>query len=135
VLVVAAGSALVLKVHGARHVSEVFKPIVRPVSISVIHLLLRPLTCHIEPRKTVGEVRATINVESHITDVVSRTDGGAGRVPVVSDSPRKQARLRVVVKKFAQTLRGKILNSHEAVLSLIGQRPARVASTARASLF
>jgi hypothetical protein len=38
-------------------------------------------------------------------------------------SPRKNPGFRVVVKKFAQAFCGKIGLSHDAVLSLCGQRP------------
>jgi len=47
----------------------------------------------------------------------------------------KQSGLRVVRKKFAQSRSGNIGSSHDALLKLIGQRPACVASAVRASLF
>jgi hypothetical protein len=40
--------------------------------------------------------------------------------------PRKHSRFRVVVKQFAQALRGKIGLSHDAPQMLIGQRPGSV---------
>jgi hypothetical protein len=54
---------------------------------------------------------------------------------IALDTPSEHARYRVVVKKFAQTLRGKIGLSHEALQLLIGQRPAAIRSRLRASLF
>ncbi len=53
----------------------------------------------------------------------------------VAYAPGENASFWVIVQKFAQALRGKIGLSHDAVLSLIGQRPAGAINAARASLF
>jgi len=50
-------------------------------------------------------------------------------------APREYASFRIVVKKFAQTLRCKIGFSHDALQMLIGQRPGAIRSRYSASLF
>jgi hypothetical protein len=130
-LVVSQCGALVLRVDGSAHVSQVGDGIVRRISVHVIDVCIGPNAVRIEPRQAVKPVEKSVDlclealsVASGATNSVAYAD-----VPVWLHEPREHAALRVVLHKLAQTLRGKIGLSHEAVLSLIGQRPARVDST------
>lgn len=120
----------VVRIGAFINVAKVGDPIVRSDPVDVVDHKARPFPVHVEPRKSVPSVQPTINLNADIPVCI-----GAGHCasPSATSSvrpPSKEAGRLVVVKKFAQTLRGKIGLSHEAVLSLIGQRPAGVSSTA-----
>lgn len=130
--------AHVLRIELSRHVAQVGNSVVRPAPVDVVDFTVRPFAGHIEPREAVRIVPAPI----HTNDDVSRhsidtSDCGAGSpAPTMGRCrAREHASLWIVVKQFAQTLRGKIGRSHEAALSLIGQGPAAIRSRLRASLF
>lgn len=120
----------VLGVFCRSNVSEIGKLVVISHAISVVYKADWPRSVHIQPSKSVCSV--------------GEWGDSDGPVPLIGNSPSyapfsfvvwpinkpcKNASLRVVVKQFAQTLCGKIGLIHDTVLSLIGQRPARVIST------
>lgn len=98
----------------------------------------RPGASHIEPREAMPAKSLSVNLDLNVR-ILSCFDGscnGANSHSVGGGhNPSKQPRLGIVVKDFAQSLRGKIGLSHDALQLLIGQRPAGVDSTARASSF
>lgn len=126
----------ILLINAPGYIPQIIKRVIAGVSINVVNLMLRPSTGNVQPRKPVGQKPASCNGNyGPSVDVTSA--GNASRVggPASTLAPCEYAGLGVVMKKFAQKLRGKIGLSHDAVLSLIGQRPVSVASTAPASLF
>lgn len=120
----------VVRICAFINVAKVRNPIVRSDAVDVVNHKARPLAVHVQPSKSVRSLQSAINLNTNVS-----VCSGAGHCasPSATSSvrpPSKDAGRLVVVKKFAQTLRGKIGLSHEAVLSLIGQRPAGVSSTA-----
>ena len=122
----------------ANMISSIFKPtditkvgdsVVIFHSINVINLMFWPCFKNIEPGKPVRFVTPFINADIDIPISIKSAGNhschgvGAGR-----NSAGKNASILIVVKKFAQTLCGKIGLSHDAVLSLIGQRPGSVSA-------
>ena len=111
--------------------TKICKPVVTPNPVDVVNFPLGPLSVGMKPSKPVhtvagvadfhSEVSASVIASSNVTDVnrISR-----------AHTPRKNPGFRVVVEKFAQMFCGKIGLSHDAVLSLIGQRPRGVSALA-----
>jgi len=122
-------AALVLLVYCLRNIAQVSYRIVSGVTVLMVDLSIRPNATHVQPRKAVRPVVMTSNADLDVTAAVAAS--GARLVASLASwiAPAKYAGIWIVVKKLAQTLRGKIGLSHDAVLSLIGQRPARVDST------
>lgn len=112
------------------NVAQVGNPVVRSNPVDVVNHKARPLTVHVQPSKSVCSVQSAIDLNTYVP-VCSGTRHCAS--PSTTSSvlpPSKDAGCFVVVKKLAQTLRGKIGLSHDALQLLIGQRPAGVSSTA-----
>lgn len=121
---------LILLIFAVACLSQVYKAIVCPVAIHVVNLLRRPFSRHVKPREAVCLVRGSGAADAPISIAMVQIPGFLSVAATgATFGPCEYTRLRVVVKKFAQTLRGKIGLSHDAVLSLIGQRPACVDST------
>lgn len=111
--------------------TQIGPSVVRSIPINVVNFVRRPFVSHVQPRKAMGFVGIAPNLDCSVplNGFKSARHGvGVNRIGH-SDAPRKNARFWIVMKKFAQTLRGKIGLSHDAVLSLIGQRPVSVSST------
>jgi hypothetical protein len=127
----------VLLVDRLRDISQICEPIVERVAVQMIDDANRERSGHVQPSSAVGVVVVSINADDKPARLrIPACDSSRNAAPSAGSDPMSEhARLRVVAKKGAQTRGGKIGLSHEAVLSLIGQRPACVASTARASLF
>ena len=122
----------ILQVNGSRNVSQVAKGVVRPIPIFVVDVVLRPIASHVKPCQPMASIGLGLESYLEIPQRIKASSDCADRCGPVSASlndPRKNAGFWVVVKKLAQHLRGKIGLSHDAVLSLIGQKPACVDST------
>ena len=108
---------------------KVAQPVVVADAVDVVNLSIRINPVDVQPSKSVqgvvfvGYLRSQIAGSVCGTNYISNFDG-ANR----ADTPSKNTRLGIVMKKFAQSFCGKIGLSHEAVLSLIGQRPDSVRS-------
>lgn len=130
----------VLAVLLLRGLSQIAHSVVKGLAVNVVDLKWRPSPIRIKPCKAVAEIVMAIDPDREIACNIfttSRTIGVCPSMPSASaiGEPKEMARLRFVSKKFAQTLRGKIGSSHEALLLLIGQRPAAIRSRSRASSF
>jgi hypothetical protein len=119
--------ALVLRILGSRDIAKIDQAVVGSNSIDVVDLAHRPRGVMIKPSQPVLQVRGAIYANPSVSTRRRSTGSNSSR-QVFSwlPSPSKAPILWVVVEKFAQTLRGKIGLSHDAVLSLIGQRPRSV---------
>jgi hypothetical protein len=122
-------SLAVLSVHRGRHVAQIFNSIVRRVSVYVVEVLSRPLSIHMQPRKSMSKEGSVIEADDDVS-IFSEVARSVARfaVPLAGNPPGEHSRVQVVIEKFAQTLRGNIGLSHETLQSLIGQRPARVSA-------
>lgn len=128
--VVGLGCAPVLGIFPISCYSKVIDSIVRSISVNVIDMATRPFSVEMQPSKPMRKVSLPIDASHDIT-CWSDTRDDATNAPALANSnfPNKKPGIRVVVKNFAQALRSKIGGSHEALLLLIGQRPACVGST------
>lgn len=113
------------------HVAEIGNPVVALDSVDVVDHLNRKSSMNIQPSKA-------MSLKSIVGDFYYAIPSGiyvsSGNDACISASraarnPSKNSGFWIVMKKFAQAFCGKIGVSHDAVLSLIGQRPARVDST------
>lgn len=121
----------VLDIASSTDNAKVYKPVVTPNPVDVVNFTIGPDAVSIKPCKSVhavtrvadfhSEVAVPVIVPCNVTNV-NRVDRAY--------TPRKNPGFRVVVEKFAQTFCGKIGISHDAVLSLIGQRPRGVSALA-----
>ena len=135
-LIAFGGAKKIAPILNPRHVSQVGDPVVVLDSVDVIDLMLGPFPVHHKPSKPMGLVSPSVNVDIDVSRSISTTGNSARScIGAGHNQPSEKAGGWIVRKKFAQARKGKIASSHEAVPSLIGQRPAGVGSTERASLF
>jgi hypothetical protein len=129
-LVVGVWATLVLHVLRLVSIAEVVPTIVRSVAVNVVNLSFGPRVSHVQPRKAMSEIDCSVNLNRYVATASSRARGVSNfDYHGCAYTPRKKACKRIVIEQFAQALRAKIGFSHEAVLSLIGQRPASVDRT------
>lgn len=133
--VVAPGDALVLGVGWRRRASEICNSVVGFIAVDVVCHLARPLSVHVKPSKPMGGVSLAVNANDNIASLCCLAGNFSNAESLPLGDADKNSSIRIVVKQLAQSLRGKIGLSHEAVLSLIGQRPAPTINRLRASLF
>lgn len=132
----ASATALILQILRAGCLPEVRQSVVFAVAVDVVYVIGRPVAMDVEPREPMSPVYAPVYADLDIAiDVGCTSDTLQMYVLVPAYPPSKHAGFWVVVKKFAQAVCAKIGLSHEAVLSLIGQRPVTIRSRVRASLF
>lgn len=130
----------VLHVRGMRHDAKIWPSVVGPVTVDVVNLPAGPSASHVKNGKPVSPITAASNayfdVSARCAFGAGFAAGGAYAAPALDGlAPKELSSFWVVVQKLAQTLRGKIVASHEALQLRIGQRPTSVASAASASLF
>lgn len=107
--------------------------------VQMVYCLTRPLAKAIQPRKTMGPVLVTVNIDVRIPAMVHIPGDISG--PGAEDvskftghaiyAPRKHTSVWVIAQKLAQSLYGKIVSSHDAPQLPIGQRPADVDASRR----
>lgn len=124
-------SRLILHVLRARGFPQIIESIVRTLSVFVVNIAFRPRSSHIEPSKPVSTIKCSkysyVGIPRCFTEASSnRSDW---RSVARTNSPRKNSSFLIVVKQLAQAFYGKIGLSHDALLKLIGEKPARVEST------
>lgn len=129
-----ASHVLLVDDHGYN--SEVGEPVVRLVAVDVVDDPIWRATNDVQPRHSMRSMPVPIYREADVSAAIIASGHGADLDAVAQrGTSSKNARLWIVVQQFAQSLRGKIGLSHDAVLSLIGQRLAGAINAARASLF
>jgi len=117
--------------------TKILESVIRAIAVDVVKYVCRPFTGHIEPRKSVGGVFVFPNAYKNVAfaDGARNIAYAKTSVSANSDAPDKRANSRVVMEQVSQLLCGKIISSHDAVSSLIGQRPEAIHSRISASLF
>jgi hypothetical protein len=128
-LIGSGGALEVLQVGTSGNITKVSDGIVSLVSVDVVNVHFRPLAGHIKPGEAMRIVPCSLDSNDDVSDSLS----GSGRTAfwgtkAKAFQPSEIARNWVVVKKFAQTLRGKIGLSHDALQLLIGQKPRSVSA-------
>lgn len=127
----------VLQIDLLGYIPQVAVPVVGSDSIDVVNLTSGESASHVHEGQPMAVMVLLID---HQHDIAKRLADVSGLLPAFGGSPTvrkpcEHSGFQVVVKKLAQTLRGKIGLSHDALQLLIGQRPASVDSTVRASSF
>lgn len=117
------------------NITKVSDSVVGAVAVNVVYDSNRPRTIEMQPSEAVHSVKCAINSRDKISAPVVASNGRPGSNVGYALSARHYPGFMVVVDKLAQSLRGKIGLSHDALQMLIGQRPAFVASELPASLF
>ena len=121
--------ALILNVFCLRNIPKVANPIVCFPSVDVVNMVGWEGPVNIEPSKAMQRVGFIFNLRSVIPVTVNASNRMIDWKAIAGFyKPCKHASILVVVKKFAQACCGKIGLSHDAVLSLIGQRPGSVSA-------
>lgn len=122
-------SVLVLHILLSSRLSEVVDSIVRTHSVFMVYKRLRERSIDISPSQYVRKILAAVYANSYVSVICFVPRNAASLHSPLVAGPSKHAGFLVVVKQFSQACCGKIGLSHDAVLSLIGQRPIRVSST------
>lgn len=120
---------LVLVILAGRCLAQIRNSVIRWRAVDVVYFSNRPRAMDVQPCQSVTAAHPAVNHDDQVASTVQATGRSVSVDAFTSSPPCKHTGFWVVVKQFAQTLRGKIGRSHDAVLSLIGQRPARVCST------
>jgi hypothetical protein len=123
------GLVRVLGVASTIHHPQVAQPVVVGHAVDMVDLAVGPLAVNVQPSKSVHGVLGAIDSNDQVT-IGSKCANDIANFDAVgcSDFSGHQSRLGIVIKKFAQTFCGKIGLSHDAVLSLCGQRPGGVSA-------
>lgn len=129
------GSSLVLQVLALGCLAEIRESVIRRVTRNVVQAGRRPSPVNVQPSQTVRFVQTAIDADSDVAASIFVARNGF-RLPTTGRyKPRERPGDGVVLKQFAQACCGKIGGSHDALQKLIGQMPASVFTTARASAF
>ena len=131
-LVVSCRTPLVVHVCLAADTAQVPKRVVSFVAINMVDYFLRPDAANVKNSKPVCGILRAANADRYVSSgwgiaASHRTYFNFVRYFFI---PYEYARLGIVGKKFAQSLRGKIGFSHDALLMRIGQRPRSVSAHA-----
>jgi hypothetical protein len=126
------GVALVLTVCSAVSLSKIPKSVVAWVPVYVVNLVSRPHTIRVKPSEPV--LKTEVGFVNRDTAISARVlipgSGACGPAMGCHLEPEKLPSNWVVAKNFAYAFCRKIAISHDALLKLIGQRPATVSSGA-----
>ena len=128
----------VLAIDRARNVSQVDKPVIGLDSIDVVNVVCRPNAVNVQPRKPMRLVENAV-YRDHPVSLWRNAAGLKSRFETAAfascDAARKESRVRIVIQKLAQSLRGYNFRSHDAPPVRWDQRLGSVTSAGRASLF
>jgi hypothetical protein len=122
----------ILKVDALRHITKIVKCVVAWIAVFVVNAVRWPRARADKPCQPMCRIWLGINTDRYFVFCSSRpSDRADQRVFGGFYLPPEYASLRIVIKKFSHLFYGKIASSHDALLRLIGQRPASVFSTER----
>ena len=97
------------------HMPQIANPVIRFVLVYVVNLVLRERAVNVQPSQPMRPESNSVNGNSYVP-FLRVTSNASGFDWAFSTPPNKHSSLWVVVKKFAQTLCGKIGLSHAVVL-------------------
>lgn len=124
-LVMRGGGSSVLLIDVLRNIAQVCKSVVGAIPVDVVNLVFRPFAVNVQVCQPVRQKRLLVDADDFRAAGLRSGANNIASLPSPDiGEPGEYTSFRVVVKKFAQTLRGKIGLSHDALLMLIGQRPA-----------
>ena len=101
-------SLLVSGVLRVRHFPQIVQRVVRSVSVYMVDLFRRPPAVNVQPCQPMRQIQPVIYANEDVA--VARYAASTVAFPAFSpaDCPRKHARIRVVVREFAEAIRRKI---------------------------
>ena len=121
----------VLSIFGLGGQPKITESVVQLYTINMVYKASGPRPGHVKPCKPMSGISNRKHFDAQIAiDGVHNTGPLALKATASVVKPRKFSGLRIVMKKIAQTLRGKIGLSHDALQLLIGQRPGSVSALA-----
>ena len=99
---------LVERILGVRHFPQIVQRVVRPVSVYVVDLFRRPPAVNVQPYQPMRQIQPVVYANDDVA--VARYAASTVAFPAFSpaDCPRKHARIRVIVREFAEAIRRKI---------------------------
>ena len=130
-LIVAKRRFQVLHVLSFSRLSKVAYSVVCWIAVYVVDKVFRPVSINKKPSRTMSRDMVFIDLQYHIPPGNTASSTPNESVFTWVGQPCKDSSFPVVVKKFAQSLCGKIGLSHDAPCKRIGQKPIRVISTSR----
>ncbi len=133
--IVGSSISRILRVDLLRNIAKICNRVIFPVPVYVVNVESRPLTVNEQPRESMKQRAAISYARFKVTSSAFVTDNLACIHSVAGKFPRKNSGFRIVVNKTSKFFCRNIRLSHDAILSLIGQRPANVTSVSLASLF
>lgn len=98
--------ANVLSVAVLAYLTQIFKSVVRFISVYVVNKFDGPVTGHVKPRQTMRFVNLPVNADSDVPDPFFFAPGYIANTNTFSDAlaPRKNACLRVIIKNLAKSI-------------------------------
>ena len=105
----------ILQIFKSSSLPQICKRVIRFISVNVINMAIRHIACYIKPRQS---MRQSFNIMDSDKNVPCATRGARNfsnkiRTAVIF-TPNKNARLRVVIQRFAQMFNGNVrFRSHD----------------------
>jgi hypothetical protein len=116
----------ILRLRSLRYISQINEPIVTAITVNMINSVFRIFSGNVEPCKSVSEM---VYPQQHYLPISIRPNTSSYFSNLYSiaslNSTQEYSCFRIIGKFFLQSFKSKILFSHDAVTSLIGERPAR----------
>lgn len=100
------GFADVLQISIFKNFAQIFKSVVRFISVYVVNKFDGPVTGYVAPRQTVRFVNLPVNADSDVPDAFLFAPGYVANMNTFSDAlaPRKNSCLRVIIKNLAKSI-------------------------------
>lgn len=132
-LVVRVSRSSIFRICSKCNVPKIGDSIVVLDAVDVVYHPDRKRSVNVQPSKSVGLKRGARNFDLAIPVGIYRPACNASFAPAHCgiDAPRKDSGFLVIVQKFAQAFCSNIGVSHDAVLSLIGQKRGCVSALPR----
>lgn len=106
-------SAPVLSIFCISRFAQITKTIIGSVSVYMIYLVCRPLSCHIKPRKTMCKMQNIVKPDANISITHSAASWCASSTPSPRKIPCKFAGILAIVNQNFQS----ILSKHDHLLN------------------
>lgn len=98
--------ANVLSIAVFAYLTQIFKSVVRFISVYVVNKFDGPVAGHVKPRQTVRFVNLPVNADSDVPDAFFFAPGYVANMNAFSNAlaPRKNTCLRAIVKNLAKSI-------------------------------
>ena len=105
----------VLQIAKPSHLPQICKRVVQLVSVNVVNVAFRHVSSYIKPRQSMRQSFAVVNSDRNVSRAVYRPRSFSDKIgAAMVFTPGKNARLRVVIQRFAQMFNGNVkFGSHD----------------------